>query len=49
MHGILDNNWFLKAIKSGQQELTIKFYDSVTGKLLFITPGGCTLEELNNI
>jgi hypothetical protein len=36
---------FLKSIKDGKEELPIKFYDSVTGKLLFTAPVGRTMEE----
>jgi hypothetical protein len=36
---------FLKSIKEGKEEMPIKFYDSVTGKLLFTAPAGRTMEE----
>ena len=36
---------FLKSIKEGKEEMPIKFYDSVTGKLLFTAPVGRTMEE----
>jgi hypothetical protein len=36
---------FLKSIKEGKEELPVKFYDSVTGKLLFTAPVGRTMEE----
>lgn len=32
-------------MKNGEVELPIKFYDSVTGKLLFTAPIGRTLED----
>jgi hypothetical protein len=36
---------FLKSIKEGKEEVPIKFYDSVTGKLLFTAPVGRTMED----
>jgi hypothetical protein len=36
---------FLKSIKEGKEEVPVKFYDSVTGKLLFTAPVGRTMEE----
>lgn len=36
---------FLKSIKDGTETIPIKFYDSVTGKLLFTAPVGRTMDE----
>ena len=36
---------FIKSIADGRLETPIKFYDSVTGKLLFTAPIGRTMEE----
>jgi hypothetical protein len=36
---------FLSSIRGGEEELPIKFYDSVTGKLLFTAPVGRSVED----
>jgi hypothetical protein len=36
---------FLKSIKDGTEQLPIKFYDSVTGRLLFQAPIGRTIDD----
>ena len=36
---------FIPAIKEGKEELPIKFYDSVTGKLLFTAPVGRSMDD----
>jgi hypothetical protein len=43
--GYWEGTGFLESIAAGKEELPIKFYDSVTGALLFTAPIGRTMEE----
>lgn len=43
--GYWTSTTFLKSIKEGKEELPIKFYDSVTGELLFTAPVGREMED----
>jgi hypothetical protein len=43
--GYWETTDFLKAVASGEEEQPIKFYDSVTGALLFTAPIGRSMED----